>query len=66
MGILIFFNYIGDKEWKQVRDIKTLTARPNQKAAIYEEQLLIIEWGYSRDSVQIQYLSLSNFDGNLE
>ena len=41
-----------------MRDIDTLTARPDQKAVVYEGQLLIVEWGYSRESVQIQYLSL--------
>jgi len=41
-----------------VRDIDTLTARPGQKAKTYENQLLIVEWGYSKDSVEIQYLRL--------
>jgi len=52
------FFITADKEWKQVKDINTLTARPDQKAVIYEGQLLIVEWGYSRESVQIQYLIL--------
>ncbi len=41
-----------------MKDIDTLTARPDQKAVIYEGQLLIVNWGYSRDSVELQYLSL--------
>ena len=49
-----------------MRDINTLTARPDQKAVIYAGQLLIVEWGYSKDSVQIQYLSLGKFDRDLE
>jgi len=44
-----------------VGGINTLTARPDQKAVIYKGQLLVVEWGYTKDSVQIQYFNLSKF-----
>ncbi len=56
--IVLNFLFTDDKEWKQVRDVKDLIAGPKQKAVIYKDQLLIIDWNYSRTSVDIQYFSL--------
>ncbi len=52
---------VGDQEWKQAGNRGLLTAGPNQRAVIYERQLLIVDWDYSKDSVKIQYVNLGKF-----
>jgi len=45
--------------WNEVKDIGTLTAGPNQRAVVYKNQLLIIDWSYPDQSVDIQYQNLN-------
>jgi len=46
--------------WNEVKDIGTLTASPNQRAIIYKNQLLIVDWSYPNQSVDIQYHNLNS------
>jgi len=46
--------------WNEVKDIGTLTASPNQRAVIYKNQLLIVDWSYPNQSVDIQYHNLNS------
>jgi len=48
------------EKWNRIQDIETLTAHPNQRAVVYKGQLLIIDWDYYNQSVEIQYQNLSN------
>jgi len=56
-SVLWVFN-TNEKEWMRIQDIGTLTARPNQRAIVYKNQLLIIDWSYSDRAVKIQYQDL--------
>jgi len=56
----MLINKIDEEKWSQVKDIGTLTARPNQRAVIYKGQLLIIDWDFLTQTIGIQYHSLGN------
>jgi len=46
--------------WNEVREIGSLTAGPNQRAVVYKNQLLIVDWSHPQQSVTIQYQNLNN------
>jgi len=46
--------------WNEVKEIGTLTADTNQRAVIYKNQLLIIDWSHPNQLVNIQYQNLNN------
>jgi len=46
--------------WNEVDDIGTLTAGLNQRAVVYKNQLLIVDWNSLDQSVDIQYQNLDN------
>ena len=55
-------NKIDEERWNQIKDIESLTARPNQRAVIYKGKLLIIDWDALTQTIGIQYHALSNWE----
>ena len=40
-------------------DVGSLTAEPNQRAVVYNEQLLVINWSFPTQTIQVQEKNLS-------
>jgi len=59
---VILSYFVGSKEWIQIQDLENLSASRNQRAVVYQKQLLIIQWGPSNSifPIKIQYHDLSN------
>jgi len=63
-SVLWIYN-TNDKTWSEAKNIK-LTARPNQRAVVYNNQLLIVHWSFVTELVDIQYQNLNELNVVIE